>query len=167
LLATLRETRTRRGQTMAFGSLEDPEGAFDLVIFPEPYAQHRELLKRAHGAADVGEPLPLLVSGTLESVDPAKVILREAFELSQAEQHLAVQVHIRVLASEATRDRLQALGTVLKSHPGDCSVQLHLMIPGESETVMALPDARAVDPVEDLVRDVDGLFGRPVTEVAL
>jgi len=167
LLVALRETRTRRGQTMAFGTLEDLEGSFELVIFPDPYTQHRELLKRAHDESSEGRPVPLLVSGTLESADPLKLLLREAFELGQAEERLAAQVHINVLASEATRDRLEALGTVLRAHPGDCGVQLHLVIPGESETVMALPDTRGVEPGEALARAVDGLFGRPVTEVAL
>ena len=36
LLTRLRETRTRRGDAMAFGTLEDLEGAFELVIFAEP-----------------------------------------------------------------------------------------------------------------------------------
>ena len=45
---------------------------------------------------------------------------------------------------------------------------LHVVIPGESETVIALAgrargDARA----EALLRDVDALFGRRVAEVAL
>ena len=41
LITSLRETRTRRGQTMAFGTLEDLEGSFDLVIFADPYAPDR------------------------------------------------------------------------------------------------------------------------------
>ena len=94
---------------MAFGTLEDLEGAFDLVVFPDPYSRHRELLKRSHEQAGTGQPVPLLVSGTLETADPPKILVREAFELDQAEEHLAAQVHISVLASEATRDRLEAL----------------------------------------------------------
>jgi hypothetical protein len=41
------------------------------------------------------------------------------------------------------------------------------MIPGESETVMALPDASGVEPSEDLRKAVDGLFGRAVADVGL
>ncbi|HVH06825.1 MAG TPA: DNA polymerase III subunit alpha, partial [Myxococcota bacterium] len=45
LLTLLRETRTRRGDAMAFGTIEDLEGAFELVIFAEPFARLRTLLK--------------------------------------------------------------------------------------------------------------------------
>ena len=169
LMTGLRETRTRRGQTMAFGTLEDLEGGFELVIFSQPYETHRELLRRAleSGSSAEQAALPLVMTGTLESADPPKVLLRDVFELGQAEERLAARMHIRVLAEEASRDRLTALGQVLGNHRGDCTVWLHLMIPGESETVMALPDASGVEPSEDLRKAVDGLFGRAVADVGL
>jgi len=169
LVSALRETRTRRGQTMAFGSLEDQEGSFELVIFSEPYLRHRELLRRSlTSGAEPGQPvLPVVVSGTLESTDPPKILLREVCELERAEEWLATRLHIRIPAQEASRDRLLALRAVLESHPGDCEVWLHLLIPGESETVMALPEPRWVEPSPTLERELNGLFGRPVTEVGL
>jgi DNA polymerase-3 subunit alpha len=169
LLTQMRETRTRRGQTMAFATLEDLEGSFELVIFAEPYATHRELLRTALASgSDVDAPaIPLIVSGTLESDDPPKILLRDVFELSRAEERLAIQVRIRLLAEEVTRDRLLAMHAVFGQHAGDCGVLIHLMIPGESETILSLPDARGVEPTDALVRDVNALFGRPVAEVAV
>jgi DNA polymerase-3 subunit alpha len=168
LITALRETRTRKGQTMAFGTLEDLEGSFDLVIFADPYARLREALKKALDAdSRDGRAMPLLVSGTLESVDPPKVLVRDAFELQDAESNLATRVRIRVTASEATRDRMLALRRLLEAHAGDCGVLLHLLIPGESETVMALPGGRGIDPSDELLLEVNGLFGRPVAELDL
>jgi DNA polymerase III subunit alpha len=167
LLTGLRETRTRRGDTMAFGTLEDLEGAFDLVIFAEPYGRLRALLKRAHAPEPGQGPLPLLVAGTLEGGEPPKVLLRDAFPLAEASERLSAQVRIRILEHEASRDRLLALREVLDSHRGDCGVLLHVVIPGESETVVGLPDALGVDPTDRLLRAVDGLFGRPVADRVL
>ena len=166
LLTALRETRTRRGQVMAFGTLEDLEGSFELVVFPETFRQQRELLRRAEAAGANAGGLPLLVLGTLESVDPPRVLVREVLELARGEERLASQVRIRVLAGELSRDRLLALGQVLAAHPGECGVRLHLVIPGETETVVALPDTRAVDPSQAMLRAVDGLFGRPVADLS-
>jgi DNA polymerase-3 subunit alpha len=168
LITSLRETRTRRGKTMAFGTLEDLEGSLDLVIFADPYARIRGILKKASTAdSEGGRAIPLLVSGTLESLDPPKVLVRDAFELQDAESNLAAQVRIRVAASEATRDRMLALRRLLEAHAGDCGVLLHLLIPGESETIVTLPAERAVEPSDELVLAVNGLFGRCVAEVDL
>ncbi len=169
LMASLREMRTRRGQMMGFGQLEDLEGSFELVIFSEPFATHRDLMKQSiEASSDAGQAaLPIIVSGTLESAEPPKILVRDIFPLTQAEERLASRVHIRIREQEASRDRLTALNEVIREHSGDCTVWLHLMIPGESETVMALPDTRAVDPSDRLMKAIDGLFGRPVCEVGL
>ncbi len=164
VITAYRETRTRRGQTMAFATLEDLEGSFELVIFPDTWTSAREVL---HKARDGGATLPLVAEGTLESADPARMLVRRIFALADAASHLAVRVHIAVRTEEASRDRLLALRSLLDAHAGDCSVVLHLRIPGESETVLAVGDAQGVDATPALLREIDALFGRPVADLHL
>ena len=167
LVTALRELRTRKGDLMAFGTLEDLEGAFDLTVFPEPFARLGSVLKSCIAEAEAGRPVPILVTGTLEAGDTPKLLVRDVITLAEAEEKLASKLRLRVLAAEATADRLTALRRVLKSHPGDCAVAVHVTIPGESETVLELGEDDGVRPVADLLRDVDALFGRPVAEVSL
>jgi DNA polymerase-3 subunit alpha len=165
LLTTLRETRTKRGQRMGFGMLEDLEGCFDLVIFADPYAQFGPLLRDAKGdGVEQGGPVPLLVSGTLEIGEPPKVLVREVLKLEDAEEKLAASLRIRLLEREVSADSMQALRGVLQGHPGDCSVFVHITIPGESETVLSVGGLRGVQPDEILEREVNALFDRPVAE---
>jgi DNA polymerase-3 subunit alpha len=167
VIAASRETRTRRGQPMGFATLEDLEGSFELVIFPDTWAASRDVLKSAQEGGGDGGAVPLVVEGSLETADPPKILVRRLFPLTEASEHLAVRVHIQVLAAEATADRLTALRSLLTEHAGDCGVVLHLRIPGESETVMTLPDAHGVDANPGLLREIDGLFGRPVSDLSL
>ena len=81
--------------------------------------------------------------------------------------HLAAHLRVSLLDKDVSRDRMVALKRVLRSHPGDCSVMLHITIPGESETVLTVNGIRGVAPSETLQKDVNGLFGRPVAERAL
>jgi DNA polymerase-3 subunit alpha len=164
LVTALRETRTRRGSLMCFGTLEDTEGGFDLVVFAEPYAQFGSLLKAAHSSEGGEGPMPVLVSGTLEAGDPPKILVREVLELARADERLASQLGLRVRADEASQDRLCALRSLLERHPGECPVALHLVIPDESETVIALPRL-GVRPGPQLMQELLGLFGRDVTEL--
>jgi DNA polymerase-3 subunit alpha len=164
ILTALRETRTRRGQVMAFAGLEDLEGRFDLVVFAEPYAEYGGVLRRALGEGSADGAVPILISGTLEAGDPPKILVREVLELSRADERLASHLELRLRADEASRDRLAALRQLLESHPGDCQVAVHVVIPGESETVIQLPDL-AVRPGTPLLDDLVGLFGRGVAEL--
>jgi DNA polymerase-3 subunit alpha len=170
LLAGLRETRTKRGQRMGFGQLEDLEGGFELVIFSEPFEQHVELLRAAKDEISAGGergPVPLIVHGTLEEGDPPKILVRDITRLDQAEEKLSSSLRVRVQSPDVTRDRLIALKRLLGSHSGDCGVYLHITIPGESETVLGVGGIRGVAPSLELCREVDRLFGKPVTERAL
>ncbi len=167
LVTALRETRTRRGSLMAFATLEDLEGSFDLVVFAEPYAQYGSLLKAALEQPGGEGPRPMLVAGTLEEADPPKILVREVIELDRAEERLSTRLCVRLRAEEASHDRLIALRQLLQTRPGDCAVTLHVVIPDESETVMSVAAVRGVRPDPALRRDVDDLFGRAVTELSV
>ncbi len=165
LLTSLRETRTRRGAQMAFGTLEDLEGSFDLVVFSEPYLQYGSLLKESLAENLASGPTPLLVSGTLEPGDTPKILVREVIALDRAEEQLSTEFRVCIHVDEASRDRLTALRGILERQPGDCAVVLHLVIEGESETVLSLSSLRGVRPNRALCQEVDALFGRGVAEV--
>ena len=165
LLTNLRETRTRRGAIMAFGTLEDLDGTFELVIFAEPYKQLKTLLKGAVELSE-GRVMPLVLEGSLELGDPPKLLVRDGWELDKAEEFLAKALRIRLPVADVSEDRLLALNAVFDQHRGDCSVHVHVVIPGESETVLALPDSKGVNASIELCRAVDGLFGRPVSELS-
>ena len=152
---------------MAFATLEDLEGSFDLVIFSEPHAQYGSLLKAALEAEEGEGPRPMLVTGTLEDGDPPKVLVREVVALDRAEEKLARHLCVRIGSAEATEDRLTALRQLLRAHPGDCAVTLHVVIPDKSETVIAVSGVSGVRPDDALRADVDALFGRSVTDLAL
>jgi DNA polymerase-3 subunit alpha len=170
LLTGLREVLTKRGKRMGFGTLEDLEGSFELVVFTEPFEQHVALLREAkeETAADgTRGPIPLIIHGMLEEGDPPKILVRDVTRLDIAEEKLSASLRVRVKAPDITRDRLIALKTLLGAHAGDCGVYLHITIPGESETVLGIGGIRGVSPSVELCREVDRLFGRPVSERAI
>jgi len=150
---------------MAFGTLEDLEGSFDLVIFSEPYLQYESLLKQSLAESLESGPVPLLVSGTLEPGDTPKILVREVIALDRAEEQLSTEFRIRLQVEEASRDRLMAMRAILERQSGDCAVVLHLVIAGESETVLSLSSVAGVRPNRALCHEVDALFGRGVAEI--
>jgi len=170
LLVGLRETRTKRGARMAFGQLEDLEGGFELVIFSDPFNQHFELLKAAVDGDEGQGPIPLILTGTLEageSEEAPKLLVRDVMRLSDAEETLSARLRIAVLETDITQDRMLALRDVLRKSPGDCEVVVNVTIPGESVTVMALGEQRGVRVCDELCREVNALFGRPVADSVL
>jgi DNA polymerase-3 subunit alpha len=166
LITSLRETRTRRGALMAFATLEDMTGSFDLVLFSEPFAQYGSLLRAAMSQDAATGPKPVIVTGNLEPGEPPKILVRTLLDLAHAEEKLATQLKVQITAAEATRDRLTALKEMLGRHPGSCEVILQIVIPDESETWITLPGLEVL-PSDRLRSELNGMFGRCVTEVEL
>jgi DNA polymerase-3 subunit alpha len=170
LLTGFREHRTRNtGKRMGYGTLEDLEGCFELVFFADVFPALVDLLRRARAAVEAGAdgdagPIPLVVRGTLQASEPARIVVRDVIELKHAEQKLAATLRVRLLETELGRDRMLTLRKLLEAHPGDCGVNVHVTIPGESETVLCVGGVRGVDASDALCRDVDGLFGRAVAD---
>jgi hypothetical protein len=152
---------------MAFGVLEDLKGPFDLVVFSEPFAQYGSLLRGAIDGDGESGPIPLVVTGTLEADDTPKILVRQVFELDRAEEKLASRLHVTILADEATPDRLRALRDLLLKSRGECSVVVGVVIPGESETLLSLGDVSGVRANAALLAEIDGLFGKRVTELTI
>jgi len=167
ILTALRETRTRRGALMAFATLEDLQGSFELVIFSEPFTEFASLIKGAIEGDGENGPIPLLVSGTLEAGETPKILVRDILELDRAEEKLSTQLQVTVREDEASPDRLRALRDLLEKNRGECGVVIRLVIPGESETILSLKGVPGVRANAALLADVDGLFGRRVTELSI
>ena len=168
LLGSFREIKTRKGQAMAFASLEDLDGVFELVIFPEPYAHHLSLLKAVVNPEAGAELTPLLVSGILvAATDPPKVKVEKIWKLEDAGEQLSSQLRIRLGEKLITKDRLLALKNLLAGTPGRCEIVLHVVIPGQSETMISVHSVEGVNPTDDLLHEIDVLFGTPVTKLVI
>jgi DNA polymerase-3 subunit alpha len=164
LITSLRETRTRRGALMAFATLEDITGSFDLVVFSEPFARYGSLLRAATTVEPGEAPVPLIVTGNLEAGDPPKILVRHIYDFERAEEKLAKQLRLRLTDREVTRDRMEALRALLLRYSGACEVVVQIVIPGETETSIAISGV-GVNPKDDLRNELNSLFGRAVTEV--
>jgi DNA polymerase-3 subunit alpha len=161
LVSSMKEITTKKGDRMAFVTLEDMKGFIEVILFPEVFKASLTLLRS-------GEPV--ILRGTLDLSEEqvgetrigqqtkAKLIGREVQPLpepsSQPERTLRVKVPIDALKLE----RLQDLKEMILGHRGDSRVFLHFVNGAKGETVIALSDQYRVDPSLAFQEDVKRLF---------
>jgi DNA polymerase-3 subunit alpha len=155
LLNGLTEQRTRRGDLMARAQLEDLSGSLALLFFPRAYDQCAALLRS-------GEPVFLTGTLQLES-ERVELVVEEAAAIGDAWQRFARELHVRVPAEEASPERLHELRGILDLAPGVVPVSLAFELPGGTAAELELPRHR-VTVSEELIRQVDRLFGRRAAE---
>jgi DNA polymerase-3 subunit alpha len=152
----LNEIKTKRGDMMGFVTLEDLKGSIEVIVFAELYKKISPIIKSEQ---------PILVKGkvTLDATNlKTKVKAEEVTLLADAVKILPSSVHVHLDISVLSKPHLEKLKNILKNHPGQCTTYLHLVIPGQSETVISLPDEFHLNPSEGLSKEVEYLFGSQV-----
>jgi DNA polymerase-3 subunit alpha len=178
-VASRRETQTKKGERMAFLTLEDEQGRVDVIVFPDVYRE---------GALFFHEEEPIVVVGKLELSDiasegegeeedeldrkrvetrrrAAKIIAAKVMPLRELRFAKKSSLHILLDTREATREKLEELRDILLDFRGPCPAYLHLMEPSRRETVLEMSEDFSVRPCSELVEKVDGLFGGTVVQL--
>ena len=155
----MREIESKRGR-MAFVALEDLEGEVEVTVFAD-------LFKRTDGFLVPGEKV--LVEGRVNIYnDQKKIVANDVRSLTAAAPdtgddpdpapapapppRIVGGLRIRLAAEVATADRLERIRTVLRAHPGDEPVRLHLRgADGRDAIIQAGPRFR-VTVTQELIR---------------
>jgi DNA polymerase-3 subunit alpha len=142
---------TRKGDRMAFVTLEDLSGFVEMVVFPETYTQAAELLNSEEallvkGAVDVGE-------------DACKILVNEVLALKDVQSRMTKLVHFRLTTPGLDDRQLRSLKEIMTRYRGECEALIHLVVPNRSETVISLQDGLRLQASDEMMDDVEKLFG--------
>jgi len=151
IINSLKMLTTKKGDRMAFVTLEDLSGFAELVVFPEAYTQAAELL---------GSEEPLLVKGVVDvGEDANKILVNEILSLQDVKERLTRFVHFRLTTPGLDDRQLKALKEIMARYRGECEGLIHLVIPNRSETVIQLPENLKIQACDEMMDDVEKLFG--------
>jgi DNA polymerase-3 subunit alpha len=151
IASSIREITDRKGERMAFVTLEDLKGSVEITVFSSLFERSSQLLR--------GQ-VPVLLKGKLEKAEESvKILASEIVPLSQGKEIFAKDIHFRLAIPELTKDMLNRLKDILQLNKGNCRSYLHLIIPNQSETIISLPDDLMVNPSELLIEKVQEIFG--------
>jgi len=157
LVAEVKEISTKKGDQMAFLSLEDMKGKIEVIVFPDLFRTVRPYLK---------VDMPLLIRGVLDKGEERhKVRASAVVPLDEAKKERISKVHFRLRTPGLSKEQLLRLREILEENKGGCEALLHLMVPPQSEVIMALSPALTVEPSERMRQLVEGLFGEKTVEM--
>jgi DNA polymerase-3 subunit alpha len=158
IVASLNEKITKKGDRMAFAVLEDQIGSVELMVFPDTYVKASVFLKTDE---------PLLVNGIVDvSEENCKVKALDVIPLSVAKEQNTRRVNFIVRTNAVRREQLESLKMIITRYRGDCTAYLQIIIPDTSRTNIKLPDSYSVKACEDMILEVESLFGYNATAFA-
>lgn len=157
VIAEVKEISTKKGDQMAFLSLEDMRGRMEVIVFPDLFRTVRPYIK---------VDMPVLIRGIVDKGEERpKVKASSLVPLDEAKKEKISKVHFRLRTPGLSKDQLLRLKEILEENKGECEALLHLIVPHRSEVIMELSPALMVAPSEKMRRSVEGLFGEKTVEM--
>jgi len=159
MVAEYRERPLKNGKgRMAIFNLEDKEGSVEVVVFSRPFEEHEATLKSDE---------PLLIQGALRFEGEGegrvpRLQLKSAVTLPALRRQKTREMHLHLDADRVKEEQLEQLRQILLRHVGECRTYIHLSIPKRSQTRMVLSERFSVTPTDELLVQIERLFGERV-----
>jgi len=148
--------KTKKGDLMAFVTMEDMHGSVEIIIFSSVYMSVSDLLM---------DDNPIFVQGQVQKDENSvKVLADRVILMDKAEETWTAQIHFNLDITRTERALLVELLDIFRRHPGSCHAYLHLLNPEKTETIIALPDSMTLKAGSALTQDVNRLLGYPSVE---
>lgn len=121
-----REVVTKRGDKMAYITLEDTKGIIETIIFPDLLSRHLLVLK---------SDKPLVINGSIEKTEDGKVKIRakNITLLEDITHEMEKVVKIKVDCEVFPRDGLKKLKDILMSLKGKSKISIELQLNGDKK----------------------------------
>jgi DNA polymerase III subunit alpha len=150
IVSGLQRKMTKQGSPWAIATVEDLEGAIEVLFFPQTYQQY---------AMQLAQDAVICVKGRLNRRDDVPTL--NAIEMFLPDLGEAVDrgpVVLQIPAARCTPPVVERLREVLKTHPGVTEVQLQLRN-GARTTVLRLDENLRVEATPALMGDLKALLG--------
>ncbi len=150
LVVGIRRSLTKRKEPMVRFSLEDLEGMIEVIVWPDQLGKHNRYL--------IKEAMLFVVGRVDRSGDESKLIATDIIPLEDAYVRLAKTLHLTVTATSG-EEQLAALHQLVKTHPGNVRIVLHMFTEHHGEVVETLPDRFSVRLSDEWLEQVRDLLG--------
>ncbi len=147
---------TKKGDLMAFVTVEDLHGGVEATVFSSVYSEAREVLV---------DDAAVLIQGRIQRDENAvKLLADTVIPMGRAEELWSASVHFNLEMDRTSRETLQGLKEILQRHPGSCRAFINLRLGGKSQTVVELPEPMRIRPGASLRKEVVGCVGYDAVE---
>jgi len=151
LIRECKHHKSKRGEPMAFVTLEDIADTVEVMVFPETFATCYQLLATTD---------PIIVSGTIQKSERgAKIISEEILPIPEALKKYTKSIHATLEAGTVTRPRLEELKQLLFNYHGTCPFSLTLHFKGEGEVDVDINKDFTVLPCREMSERIQEIFG--------
>ena len=154
IVAQLKKKIDKKGNPMAFVTLEDFTGKGECIVFHDAYSRHKDLLNE--------ESMIMVVGKAEQNGDSLKIIVNEIHPLETVREKFAKSIVLTVRLSEVREPVVLELRKVAERHRGKCSCFFSVLSGAEDTApgVRLQATKFLVNPTDGFITEVEAILGR-------
>lgn len=152
IIATVKSMLTKKGDRMAYLTVEDLHGTAEVIIFPDLFKTAGELITPER---------IVRITGTIDRGDKGTKIRGSKIEpLAEVQAQAIKRIRIRLTDRPEVQDQLPRLLEVLRRHPGSTTISMSFRTDGTLEAETAPLPNLTICPSDHFISDVEEVLGK-------
>ena len=146
--------RTKKGERMAILTIEDQTGAIQVVLFPEAFKYHSQLLKSDE---------PLLIEGTAEiDGNSSKIITKNIDSFETIKQKAIKTIELGLPQAAISKVLLEEIRDLFFRYPGECTVSFRVELDDGTKVLINAHENYRVSPCDEMIGEIELMTGQQV-----
>jgi DNA polymerase-3 subunit alpha len=142
----------RRKERMAFVTIEDTDGFFEMVVFSDLYSQTSMLLH---------EDSLIMAAGSVSYKDSEpKVLAENIVPIEEAEENFARASHVKLMTTGLEDSTLEELARIVSANEGRCKLFIHCITPDTKEIIVESAVNKGLNPSPMVKEQIEALVGK-------
>ena len=151
LIRSCKQLKSKKGDPMAFITVEDLLNAVEVIVFPNTFAECYPLLSSTE---------TIIVQGTVQNDERGPKIIAESIELLPAARETHTEsINIKLNSEKISRKRLESLKQILYRYHGTCPLLLTMHFPGQGEVDIEILKDLTVRPCREFTNETEEILG--------
>lgn len=151
LIRTCKQLKSKKGDLMAFLTVEDLLHAVEVIVFPDTFTRCHHLLNSTE---------TLIIQGTVQADERGAKIIAESIELlPEARVRHTESVKIQLNSEKVSRKRLELLKKAFYRYHGSCPLLLTMHFPGQGEVDIEILKDLTIRPCKEFTKDAEEILG--------
>lgn len=151
IVAGVKRKIDKKGNTMAFVTLEDFTGKADCIVFSDAYQKFTKIL--------VLESMVMVIGKGETSGDLLKILVNEVIPMESVRDRFTKSISLAVNLDVVSEDTVQQLRTIMERHQGKCPCYINVSGGGLSKKSVYLARNVSVEPSIQFIGLVKQLLG--------
>lgn len=158
IISQIKRKVDKKGNKMAFLTLEDFSGKGECIVFSKPYSQYQDLIQ---------EEKMIMVIGSVEQAgNSLRIFANEIYPMECVREKFTKNILLTIQLDSATEQTIFLLSETAKKNPGKCHCYFNVISAEGKESLRLKAMKYEVQPNENFFREVEEILGRNAVKIS-